>query len=132
MNQTTTIPVQTRTMTRVGGVLSGLATAFLLFDGVAKILRLAPVLEACAKLDVPEWVLPQVGIILVVFTLLYALPATSLFGALFLTGYLGGATWTHVRMGGPVFPMIFPTIFATIIWGALYLRNPRLRALVRG
>jgi hypothetical protein len=113
-----------------GRVLSALAVAFLIFDGAAKVLKVAPVLEACARLDVPERVVPGLGVLLIVVTLIYAFPISSVLGAILLTGYLGGATWTHVRMGGPVFPMVFPAIFGAIAWGALYLREPRLRALV--
>ncbi len=113
-----------------GRVLSGLATAFLLFDGAAKVMKLAPVLEASTRLDIPERVIPGLGIVLIACTLLYAIPPTAILGAIFVTGYLGGAVWTHVRMGGEVFPMVFPFIFATILWGGLYLREPRLRELV--
>jgi hypothetical protein len=113
-----------------GRVLSILAVLFLLFDGIAKVMEVGPVLEACTQLEVPVWVIPDLGWILVTATLLYAFPRTSFLGAIVLTGYLGGATWTHVRMGGPVFPMVFPSVFAAILWGGLYLREPRLRTLV--
>jgi hypothetical protein len=92
-------------------------------------MKVAPVLEACAQLQIPERVIPGLGIVLVVAALIYALPQTSVLGAIVLTGYLGGATWTHVRMGGPVFPMVFPGLFSAILWGGLYLREPRVRAL---
>jgi hypothetical protein len=107
-----------------------LAVLFLLFDGGAKAAKSHFVLEASAQLGVPERVIPGLGIILIVSTMLYAVPWTSVLGAILLTGYLGGAVWTHVRMGGPIFPMVFPVIFGAIVWGALYLREPRLRALV--
>ena len=113
-----------------GRILSTLAVLFLLFDGVAKALKLEPVIEACARLDVPERVIPGLGTVLIAATLLYALPATSVLGAIVLTGYLGGAVWTHVRIGGPVFPMVFPALIGALLWGSLYLREPRLRALV--
>jgi hypothetical protein len=103
---------------------------FLLFDGVAKVMKVAPVLEACARLDVPERVIPGLGAVLIAAALVYAFPRTSLLGAIVLTGYLGGATWTHVRMGGPAFPIAFPGLVAALIWGGLYLREPRLRALL--
>ena len=112
-----------------GGLLTALPVLFLLFDGVAKVMRLAPVLEACARLEVPERVIPALGAVLILSTLIYAFPRTALLGAILLTGYLGGATWTHVRMGGPAFPMAFPGLVAAMIWGGLYLREPRLRAL---
>jgi hypothetical protein len=113
-----------------GRILTALLVLFLLFDGIAKVMKVAPVLEACAQLEIPERVIPGLGIVLIVATLIYAVPRTSVLGAIVLTGYLGGATWTHVRMGGPVFPMIFPGLFGAILWGALFLREPRLRAIV--
>ena len=89
-----------------------------------------PVLEASSQLELPERVIPALGAILIAATLLHAVPTTSILGAIVLTGYLGGATWTHVRMGGPVFPMVFPALFGALLWCGLYLREPRLRALV--
>ena len=113
-----------------GRTLSTLAVLFLLLDGVAKVLKIGPVIEACARLDVPERLVPGLGAILIAATLLHALPATSILGAITLTGYLGGAVWTHVRIGGPAFPMVFPALLGAMLWGGLYLREPRLRALV--
>ncbi|MDR3618194.1 MAG: DoxX family protein [Paludisphaera borealis] len=114
----------------IGRGLSGLGVLFLLFDGVGKVLKIAPVMEACAPLEIPESVIPGLGIVLILATLVYAIPRTSILGAIVLTGYLGGAVWTHVRMGGPVFPMVFPVLFGAILWSGLYLREPRLRALI--
>lgn len=113
-----------------GRLLTALTVLFLLFDGVAKVMKVAPVLEASARMEVPERVIPGLGVILIAATLIYAFPRTSLLGAIVLTGYLGGATWTHVRMGGPAFPMVFPGLVAAMVWGGLYLREPRLRALL--
>jgi hypothetical protein len=113
-----------------GRLLTALPVLFLLFDGLAKVAKAGPVLEASARLEVPESVIPGLGLVLIAATLLYAFPRTSLLGAIVLTGYLGGAIWTHVRMGGPVFPMVFPGLVAALIWGGLYLREPRLRALI--
>jgi hypothetical protein len=124
------VPATSRWPARAGRVLTGLAVLFLLVDGAAKVMQVAPVLEACARLEVPERVVPGLGVLLIAATLIYAFPPTAVLGAIVLTGYLGGATWTHVRMGPPVFPMIFPAIVGAILWGGLYLREPRLRALV--
>ena len=129
----TAYPVKTRESRPAlwaGRILTTLAVLFLLFDGLAKVLKITPVREACAQLDVPERVIPGLGTVLIAATLLYAVQTTSVLGAIVLTGYLGGAIWTHVRMGGPVFPMVFPAIFGALLWGGLYLREPRLRALV--
>src|SRR3954469_23400333 len=73
--------------------------------------------------------IPGLGFVLIAATLIYAIPQTAVLGAVVLTGYLGGATWTHVRMGGPIFPIVFPSLVAAMIWGGLLLREPRLRAL---
>ena len=140
LKMTLTLPSEARTapvgrsMPRVGWLLTTLSVLFLLFDGVAKVAMLEPVLKASAQLEVPERVIPGLGVVLITATLIYAYPRTALLGAILLTGYLGGATWTHVRMGGPIFPMVFPSLVAALIWGGLYLREHRLRALlpVRG
>jgi DoxX-like family len=113
-----------------GRILTGFAVLFLVVDGIGKILKIAPVLEACAPLEIPEWVIPGLGATLIAATLIHTIPQTSVLGAILLTGYLGGATWTHVRMGGPIFPVIFPSLVGALIWGGLYLRDPRLRVLV--
>jgi hypothetical protein len=127
--ETQTAPAS-KAATWAGRVLTALAVLFLLFDGIAKVMMVAPVLEACAQLQVPERVVPGLGTVLIVATLVYAFPPTSVLGAIVLTGYLGGATWTHVRMGGPVFPIVFPSLFGVLIWVGLALREPRLWALI--
>lgn len=114
----------------VGRSQTTLVVLFLLIDGMAKVMMIAPVKEACAQLEIPERVVPGLGVLLIGATLLYAVPATSLLGAIVLTGYLGGATWTHVRLGDSAFPVVFPGLVTAMIWGGLYLREPRLRALV--
>jgi len=113
-----------------GRLLTALPVVFLLLDGVAKVMQVAPVMEACAQLEIPARVIPGLGALLIAATLLYAFPPTSLLGAIGLTGYLGGAIWTHVRIGGPAFPVAFPGLVAAMVWGGLYLREPHLRALV--
>ena len=113
-----------------GWFLTGFVALFLLFDGAAKLMKAMPFLDACALLEVPEWVIPGLGIILIVSTVLYVVPSTSILGAILLTGYLGGAVWTHLRMNEPVFPIIFPVLVGAMIWGGLLLREPRLRALI--
>ena len=129
MRSETQIPPVSKTTLRAGRILTAIPVLFLLFDGLGKVMKVAPVMEACAQLEVPERVVPGLGVVLIVATLIYAIPQTSVLGAIVLTGYLGGATWTHVRMGGPVFPIVFPSLVAAMIWGGLLLREPRLRAL---
>lgn len=114
-----------------GRVLSALPVLLLLFDGTAKVMRLPPVLEGTTKLGYPPGVVAPLGLVLTACTLLYAFPRTSMLGALLLTGYLGGAVATHVRMGDPLFSHVLsPTYVAALIWGGLFLREARLRALL--
>ena len=119
-----------RALVWTGRALSGLGAAFMLLDGVMKLFKPAFVVEATTKLGYAENVIVPLGIVLTVCTLLYLIPQTAVLGAMFLTGYLGGAVASHVRAGDGAFPIAFPIIFAAIIWGGLLLREPRLRALV--
>jgi DoxX-like protein len=114
----------------VGRVVSVLAALFLLFDGVMKLGKPAFVVEATLRLGYPEDVILGLGIVLAASTVLYLIPQTSVLGAILLTGYLGGAVASHVRVGDPIFPILFPIIFGVLIWGGLYLRDERLRSLV--
>lgn len=111
-------------------ILSGLPFLFLLFDGVAKLFRPAPVVEATVKLGFPEHLIIPLGITLTLCTILYAIPRTVMLGAILLTGYLGGAVVTHVRMQEGWFPILFPVFLGVLLWGGLYLRESRLQALV--
>ena len=111
-------------------ILSGLAILFLLMDGIAKLFKPAPVVEATVGLGYPEHLIIPLGITLTLCTILYAVPRTAMLGAILLTGYLGGAVVTHVRVGGGWFPILFPIFWGVLIWGGLYLRESRLQALV--
>lgn len=108
-------------------ILGGLVILFLLVDGAGKVLRLAPYVEGTAKVGYPVSCLVPLGIVLLVSTILYAARRTAVLGAILLTGYLGGAVATHVRLGQPFF---IPVLFGVVIWGCLYLRDERLRALL--
>ncbi len=113
-----------------GRIVSGLPALFLLVDGAAKLVKPAVVVEATTKLGYPEGLIVPVGIILIVCTILYLIPATSVLGAILTTGYLGGAVATHVRVNEAVFPMVFPIILGALLWLGLYLNDTRLRALI--
>lgn len=108
-------------------ILAGLVILFLLVDGAGKVLRLAPYVEGTAKVGYPVSCLVPLGIVLLVSTILYAARRTAVLGAILLTAYLGGAVATHVRLGQPFF---IPVLFGVIVWGCLYLRDERLRALL--
>jgi len=113
-----------------GRIISALPVLFLLVDGVMKLVKPAVVVEATVELGYPESVIVGLGLVLVACTILYLIPRTAVLGAILLTGYLGGAVATHVRVGGPVFPVIFPLILGAMLWGGLYLRDERVRSLV--
>ena len=114
-----------------GRIISALPVLLLLLDAIMKFVRPAPVVEGTVKLGYPETVIVPLGIVLLVSTVLYAIPRTCVFGAILLTGYLGGAVATHVRVGDPLFThALFPVYFGVLLWLGLYLRDHRLRALV--
>ena len=116
---------------RVAGIiLGGLPALFLLLDGGMKLVKPAPVVEATVHLGYPESVIVGLGIVLIACTVLYVIPQTAVLGAILLTGYLGGAVASHVRVGEGWFPVLFPVVFGALFWGGLYLRDERLRALI--
>jgi len=115
----------------VGRVLSGLAIVFLAFDTAGKVLVLAPVVEGTVGLGYPVSAIRGIGLLQLVCLALYLVPRTSMLGAILLTGYLGGAVATHVRVGNPLLThILFPTYVAALAWGGLWLRELRLRPLV--
>ena len=113
-----------------GRVLSTLAVLFFSFDAVAKLFKPAPVVTATVGLGFPESEIVGIGITLLICTALYVIPRTSLLGAVLLTGYLGGAIASKVRIHAPLFDICFAILFAAFVWGGLWLRNPRLRAVL--
>jgi DoxX-like protein len=116
----------------IGWVLSGLVIAFLLMDATMKLLALPIVLETQEPLGFSGAGLARgLGVLLLACTLLYAAPQTAVLGAILLTGYLGGAVVTHVRVGDPLFShILFGVYVGVFLWLGLYLRDERLRALV--
>jgi len=114
-----------------GRIMSGVAVLFLLFDSVGKVLKLAPVVEGTTQLGYPVSVLLGIGTVELLCLVVYMIPRTSILGAILLTGYLGGAVATHVRIGSPLFShVLFPIYVAVLIWGGLYLRDERLRTVI--
>ena len=110
-----------------GRILSALPVLMLLFSGVMKLMTPAAVLEGFVGLGYPESLTVGVGIVEIACAVLYVIPRTSVLGAILLTGYLGGATATHLRIGEPFF---IPIVLGVLVWGGLYLRDERLRALL--
>ncbi|MBN9275502.1 MAG: DoxX family protein [Mesorhizobium sp.] len=116
-----------------GRVLSGLTVLFMIFDGVIKLPPLDVVTQTMAQLGWPAdaGTARLLGVIGLVSTALYVLPRTSVLGAILLTAYMGGAISTHVRIGNPLFShTLFGVYLAVILWGGLYLRDARVRALI--
>ena len=113
-----------------GRIASGIPALFLLVDGAMKLAKPTVVVEATVQLGYPESVIVALGILLLACTVLYLIPRTAVLGAILLTGYLGGAVATHVRVGGGAFEVLFPVIVGALLWGGLALRNPRLAALM--
>ena len=96
-----------------------------------KLLRLAPAVEGTVALGYPEHTVAVIGAIELVCLVLYLVPRTAVLGAVVFTGYLGGAIATHLRIGNPLLThTLFPIYVAAMLWGGLYLREPRLRALM--
>jgi hypothetical protein len=121
----------TRTRRRAGAIMSSLAILFLLFDALTKVMGASQSVEASVQLGYPASLVPVIGIILLVCVVAYAVPVTSVTGAILLTGYLGGAVAAQLRVGNPLFThTLFPVYVGVLIWGGLLLREERLRALV--
>jgi hypothetical protein len=116
----------------LGRVLSGLVILFLLVDGAIKLVPWPVVTEAMARIGYgsSETLARTLGLITVVCTVLYAIPPTSILGAILLTGYLGGAMASHLRIGSPLFShTLFGFYLGLMVWGGLWLRDRKLRAL---
>src|SRR5579862_3611087 len=122
---------RTKWMQWTGSGMSGLMIAFLLFDSVSKLVLEHHVVEATTQIGYPVDVIRPLGLICLAATILYAIPRTSILGAILLTGYLGGAIASKVRIEDPMFSsVLFGVYFGLLVWGGLYLRDERLRALI--
>ena len=113
-----------------GRLISGLVVLFMLFDCITKILRLPQVVDATVKVGYPASTVLPIGVTLLICVILYIIPRTSILGAVLIVGYLGGAVATNVRASQPAFNSAFAITFGVLTWLGLYLREPRLRALV--
>ncbi len=116
---------------RTGQVLTSLAVAFMLFDSITKLLLLDGVVKASAQLGYTPSQVFTIGAILMGCIILYIIPRTAVFGAVLITGYLGGAVLANLHAGAPILSnALFPVYFAVIVWGGIYLREPRIRELI--
>jgi hypothetical protein len=120
-----------KAMYRIGWGMSGLVILFMLFDGISKVMLVTQVVEATNKIGYPGSVIRPIGIILLLCTVLYAVPRTAIIGAILLTGFLGGAVASKVRLEDPLFgSVLFGVYFGILVWGGLYFRDQRVRSLI--
>lgn len=112
-----------------GRVMSAIPAMFLVFDGVIKVMKPAPVTDAFEQLGYSADQAVGIGVLLLAYTAVYAISRTAALGAVLLTGYLGGAIATQVRVNADPFSMVFPIALGAMLWGGLYLRDARLREL---
>jgi DoxX-like family len=115
-------------MRRTGLVLSWLVILFCLIDGGARLAGFAPYVQGMSKFGYDPALASWIGLSLLVSTILYAVPRTAVLGVILLTGYLGGAVATQVRVGDPWF--LFPSVMGALAWAGLWCRSPRLRELL--
>src|SRR5262249_22071188 len=113
-----------------GIIISALPSLILLFAGSAKLAKPPGIVKEFGRLGYPESVILGIGILELACIVVYIIPRASVLGAILLTGYLGGAVATHVRIGDPTFNIVMPILFGALAWGGLYLRDVRLRALI--
>jgi DoxX-like protein len=125
------IPEVSTTALWIGRIMSGLVILFLLTDSAMKLVPLDIVNATSRELGIPEHLSRLFGVLLLVGVALYTWPRTSVLAAIFLTGYLGGAIYVHVRAGSPLFShTLFGVYLALLMWGGLYLRDGLVRVLI--
>ncbi len=113
-----------------GYALSAFGVLFMLIDSGGKIATIQPVVDTFALLDYPISAAVGLGVLTIIILILYLIPRTSILGAVLMTGYLGGAIATQVRVGAGLFPLVFPLFIGALFWGGLYLRDPRVREIL--
>jgi hypothetical protein len=114
-----------------GRILSALAVLMFLVDGAMKLVKPPVVVTANAQLGYAESDIVGIGILLLACTVLYVVPRTSIFGAILLTGYLGGAVASQVRVHNSWFNVVFALVFACLVWAGLWLRDSRVRSFLQ-
>jgi hypothetical protein len=126
LSDTQTDPVSKK-MLWAGYIISALPVLMLIVSGAMKLVKSAPVVEGFVRFGYPESLALGIGLVELACVAIYVIPRTSVLGAILLTGYLGGATATHLRIGDPFFA---PIVLGVLVWGGLFLRDARLRALL--
>ncbi len=128
--ETTATPAQPKWMYWLGWVLSAGPVFMLFFSAFMKLSKNPKAVEGFTQMGYPPAALMTLGIAELGSTVLYLVPQTSVLGAILLTGYLGGAVDVHTRNGDPVGQIVTPIVFGILIWGGLFLRDARIRALI--
>ena len=113
-----------------GRTISGLVVLFLLFDSITKLLKVDAVLKAATQMGFSAGQIVGIGLLLLICTIIYVIPRTSVLGAILLTGYLGGATAIQVHVRTPWFATLFPVIFGVLVWAGLFMHDELLRSLI--
>jgi hypothetical protein len=126
----TNVRTNSRAMVWTGWVLQLLVSVFLLFDSGIKVLKLDMAVKGTVQAGFSEAVVAPLGWTLLISLIVYVIPRTAILGAILLTGYLGGAVATNVRLGMPFYFILLPAIMGAMAWGGLYLRDDRLRAMI--
>jgi hypothetical protein len=123
----------TQAMRRTGWILSGIVIACMVADAGVTLLGIEPIKKATLEGGYPIDLMWVIGALALVCVVIYAIPATCVLGAILLTGYLGGAITTHLRIAGTLTPeMIVSLVLGVFAWGGLWFRDPRLRVLIPG
>jgi hypothetical protein len=131
MQSNTEIAPASRKKLWIGRIMSYIAVLFMFLDGTIKVLRLEQAVEATVQLGYPESLVITIGVLELICIVVYVIPQTSILGAILLTGYLGGAVTTNLRIGTPLFShILFPIYLGILIWGGLFLRDNVLRTLI--
>ena len=126
-----TVNQTSKTRLWISWIMSGLVILFMLFDSIFKFIQPPEVIEGTLSLGYSEHHIVIIGTLALISTVLYAIPRTSIIGAILLTAYFGGAIATHLRLDNPLFShTLFPVYFAVLAWGGLWLRNKPLCSIM--
>jgi DoxX-like family len=131
MNVEANVVTVSRSLIWIGWIMSCIVVLFLLFDGITKLIMIDPVVDATMRIGFPLEVIRPLGIVCLVCAILYAIPRTSILGAILVTGFLGGAVASKVRLEEPLFSQVLFGVYVGVLaWAGLYLRDGRLRSLI--
>jgi hypothetical protein len=128
----TTAAAPARTRLWTGRTLTTVAVLFLVVDAIVKLLRLPVAVDSTVQMGYPAALVVPLGVLEAALLVVYLIPRAAPVGAILWTAYLGGAVATHLRIGDPMFThVLFPTYVAAMLWGGLWLRDTRVRGLLK-